>query len=198
MISSRRGRCSGRALRPACSVLSGACAGKRSQLPFLLPPPGLRVRAPVGRMGCAPSCVMPALRLSSRPIASNKRRGSAVFRIEYAGVGVSELRRLQQLEDENRRLRGLVADLTLDQHILQGPTCLRADALEAIQLLLSKPQKGTVALKMCLRDLAMVRVRFGYSRLTVLLKREGWPVGKKLVYRIYRELGAMRRERKQQ
>ena len=29
----------------------------------------------------------------------------------------------------------------------------------------------------------MVRVRFGYPRLTVLLKREGWPVGKKLVYR---------------
>ena len=37
----------------------------------------------------------------------------------YAGMGVSELRRLKQLEDENRRLRGLVADLTLDKHILQ-------------------------------------------------------------------------------
>jgi putative transposase len=34
-------------------------------------------------------------------------------------MGVSELRRLKQLEDENRRLRGLVADLTLDKHILQ-------------------------------------------------------------------------------
>jgi hypothetical protein len=31
----------------------------------------------------------------------------------------SELRRLKQLEDEKRRLRGLVADLTLDEHILQ-------------------------------------------------------------------------------
>ena len=40
------------------------------------------------------------------------------------------------------------------------------------------------------RDLAMVRVRFGYPRLTVLLKREGWPVGKKLLYRLYRELPA--------
>jgi putative transposase len=37
----------------------------------------------------------------------------------YAGMGVSELRRLKQLEDENRRLKGLVADLTLDKHILQ-------------------------------------------------------------------------------
>ena len=34
-------------------------------------------------------------------------------------MGVSELRRLKQLEDENRRLRGFVADLTLDKHILQ-------------------------------------------------------------------------------
>jgi putative transposase len=37
----------------------------------------------------------------------------------YAGMGVSELRRLKQLEEENRRLKGLVADLTLDKHILQ-------------------------------------------------------------------------------
>src|SRR5947209_16473093 len=34
----------------------------------------------------------------------------------------------------------------------------------------------------------MTRVRFGYRRITVLLRREGWPVGKKLGYRLYREL----------
>jgi putative transposase len=32
---------------------------------------------------------------------------------------VSELRKLRQLEDENVRLKKLVADLTLDKHILQ-------------------------------------------------------------------------------
>ena len=37
----------------------------------------------------------------------------------YAGVGVSELRELRQLRDENRQLKSLVADLTLDKHILQ-------------------------------------------------------------------------------
>jgi putative transposase len=37
----------------------------------------------------------------------------------YAGVGVSELRELRQLRDENRQLKTLVADLTLDKHILQ-------------------------------------------------------------------------------
>ena len=52
------------------------------------------------------------------------------------------------------------------------------------------------ALKVRLRDLAMTRVRFGYIRLTVLLKREGWPVGKKLVYRLYREMGLAMRSRK--
>jgi putative transposase len=49
---------------------------------------------------------------------------------------------------------------------------------------------------MRLRDLAMVRVRFGYPRLTVLLKREGWPVGKRLVYRLCRELGLQMRTKK--
>jgi putative transposase len=34
-------------------------------------------------------------------------------------MGVSELRRLRLLEDENRKLKQLVADLTLDKHILQ-------------------------------------------------------------------------------
>ena len=38
---------------------------------------------------------------------------------KYAGMGVAEVRRLRQLEDENRRLKSLVADLTLDKHMLQ-------------------------------------------------------------------------------
>ncbi len=37
---------------------------------------------------------------------------------KYAHLGVSELRRLRQLEDENGRLKRLVADLTLDKHML--------------------------------------------------------------------------------
>jgi len=38
---------------------------------------------------------------------------------KYAGMGVSELRELRQLREENRKLKTLVADLTLDKHILQ-------------------------------------------------------------------------------
>lgn len=49
--------------------------------------------------------------------------------------------------------------------------------------------KDHTALRVRLRDLALTRIRFGYIRLTVLLRREGWAVGKKLVYRLYREMG---------
>ena len=37
---------------------------------------------------------------------------------KFAHLGVNELRRLRQLEDENNRLKRLVADLTLDKHML--------------------------------------------------------------------------------
>jgi putative transposase len=38
---------------------------------------------------------------------------------QYAGLGVSELRELRQLRDENGRLKRLVAALSLDRQILQ-------------------------------------------------------------------------------
>jgi putative transposase len=41
-----------------------------------------------------------------------------IWKKKYGHLGVSELRRMRQLEDENRRLKGLVADLTLDKHML--------------------------------------------------------------------------------
>jgi putative transposase len=37
----------------------------------------------------------------------------------YGGLGPSELRRLRQLEEENRKLKKLVADLSLDKLMLQ-------------------------------------------------------------------------------
>ena len=38
---------------------------------------------------------------------------------KYGGIGVSELRRLRQLEEENAKLKKLVADLSLDKQMLQ-------------------------------------------------------------------------------
>jgi len=38
---------------------------------------------------------------------------------KYAGMGIAELRRLKQLEQENKKLKQLVADLSLDKQMLQ-------------------------------------------------------------------------------
>ena len=38
---------------------------------------------------------------------------------QFAGMGVAEIRRLMQLEEESARLKELVADLTLDRAMLQ-------------------------------------------------------------------------------
>ncbi len=38
---------------------------------------------------------------------------------KYVGMGVGELRRVRQLEEENRKLKRIVADLSLDKHMLQ-------------------------------------------------------------------------------
>jgi len=42
-----------------------------------------------------------------------------VWKKKYAGLGLSELRELRQLREENSKLKHLVADLSLDRHILQ-------------------------------------------------------------------------------
>ena len=41
------------------------------------------------------------------------------WRKKYGGLSRSELERLKQLEDENKSLKRLVADLSLDKHMLQ-------------------------------------------------------------------------------
>lgn len=51
------------------------------------------------------------------------QRGRAVHPInwkkKYAGLLPSQMRRLRELEDENSRLKKIVADLTLDREMLQ-------------------------------------------------------------------------------
>jgi putative transposase len=48
---------------------------------------------------------------------------------------------------------------------------------------------------MRLKELAAARVRYGYRRLHVLLRREGWPVNAKRIYRLYCEEGLSMRIR---
>jgi putative transposase len=42
------------------------------------------------------------------------------WKSKYGGMDVSETQRLRQMEDENRRLKQLVADLSLDREVLKG------------------------------------------------------------------------------
>jgi len=49
--------------------------------------------------------------------------------------------------------------------------------------------RDQTVLRLRIRDIANARVRYGYRRVHVLLRREGWPVNHKRVYRLYREQG---------
>ena len=52
------------------------------------------------------------------------------WRQKYGGLGPSELRKLKQLEEENSKLKRIVADLSLDKAMLQGNRPLEPRALE--------------------------------------------------------------------
>jgi putative transposase len=51
-----------------------------------------------------------------------------VWKKRYGNLGVTELRQMRQLQDENARLKRLVADLTLDRHTLQEAIKKRPEA----------------------------------------------------------------------
>jgi len=46
-----------------------------------------------------------------------------------------------------------------------------------------------------IREIAATRVRYGYRRIHVLLRRQGWQVNAKRVYRLYREIGLQLRNK---
>ena len=62
---------------------------------------------------------------SGKPVAEIVRKMGIAeqtfyrWKKKYAGLGVAELRRLKQLEEENKKLKQLVADLSLDKKRLQ-------------------------------------------------------------------------------
>jgi putative transposase len=50
-------------------------------------------------------------------------------------------------------------------------------------------------LKKRMREIAERRVGYGYRRIHVLLRREGWDVNAKRIYRVYKEMGLQLRHK---
>ena len=51
--------------------------------------------------------------------ATRDRGCNVLYLAQYGGLEISELRRLRQLEEQNRRLKGIVADQALDLRALK-------------------------------------------------------------------------------
>lgn len=85
------------------------------------------------------------------------------------------------------RKRKLVDTIKADWQVSIRRACsvLKIDR----SLYVYKSRRGEQAeLKLKIKDICQTRVRYGYRRVHVLLKREGWPVNPKRIYRLYKEM----------
>ena len=136
---------------------------------------------------------------------------------EYGGLKLDQAKRLKELEKENTRLKRLVAELSLEKQVLRGcgtgkllsperRRCAVEHAREqhglseryACRLL--GQWRGTQryepihrvdedALTRAIIALGANYGRYGYRRITALLRSAGWEVGKDRVQRIWRREG---------
>ena len=131
---------------------------------------------------------------------------------QYAGMGVQELRELRQLRDENGRWktagggsfsgradsagdrlkkavkprqRCRLARWTQEAYQIGARRAARLVQVSRSTLLYQSRKPTQEHLRRRLREIAATHVRYGYRRLTVLLKREGWKINAKRVYRLY-------------
>ena len=84
--------------------------------------------------------------------------------------------------------RDVVGVLRGTYQISERRACSAMGFFRSVQRYQSRRDPQT-ALRMRLKDLAAVRVRYGYRRLHVLLRREGWAVNHKRIHRLYAEEG---------
>lgn len=120
------------------------------------------------------------------------------WKAKYGGMEVSEAKRLKALEDENARLKKLLAEAMLDNAVLKDLASKNGSARwrppqPLFRYEPTMPDDG--ALRQRLRELAAGRRRFGYRRLGYLLAREGIAPNHKKLLRIYREEGLRGRRR---
>lgn len=130
-------------------------------------------------------------------------------------MDVCDAKRLKALEDENAKLKKLLADQMLEASALRellskngrarrqarsrrgsagrhgrvGASGLFLRRCRSQDGPLSVPASAGDELRTRLRDLANERRRFGYRRLFILLQREGEPSGVNRIYRLYRQEG---------
>ena len=136
------------------------------------------------------------------------------WKAKFGGMDVSDARRLKTLEDENAKLKKLLAEAMLDNAMLEGhrvkkmvtPVAKREVATHlaqnfevsqrrackaigidrsSVRYRSRQPDDATVRAR--LRELAAARRRFGYRRLHILLRREGLPMNHKKLRRLYAE-----------
>ena len=73
--------------------------------------------------------------------------------------------------------------------------CAVLSVSRSVQRYVSRRDPCTV-LRQRIKELAWTRIRYGYRRIHVLLRREGWQVNKKKVYRLYKEEGLVMRPKR--
>ncbi|MGI4731230.1 MAG: IS3 family transposase [Janthinobacterium lividum] len=145
------------------------------------------------------------------------------WKAKYGGLEVSDAKRLRALEEENARLKRLLADTMLDNAGLKdllfkkmvAPAAKR-QAVAHLQATLGMSERRACAVvgadrtsmryRSCRADdgdllsrlceLAQQRRRFGYRRLHILLRRDGIAINRKKTQRLYREEGLTVRRRK--
>lgn len=94
-----------------------------------------------------------------------------------------------------RQRREAVRYLQGHYDVSERRACLVVGQPRSVQWYKSRrPPQDT--LKRRIKELAEVRVRYGYKRIHVLLRREGWPINHKRVHRLYCELGLQLRSRR--
>lgn len=84
--------------------------------------------------------------------------------------------------------RELVQFLRVGFRVSERRAC-RAIGVNRSSYRYTSTAKDQTALQMRISDLAAARVRYGYHRLHVLLRRGGWGVNHKRIYRLYRREG---------
>ncbi|MBY3026735.1 IS3 family transposase [Rhizobium leguminosarum] len=136
------------------------------------------------------------------------------WKAKYGGMEVSEAKRLRTLEDENTKLKRLLADAMLDNAALKDlfgkevvtPAAKRKAVAHLMGHHEMSERRACKAIGFCrmtvryetrrdddhelrerMKALAHERRRFGYRRIHVLLRREGHLVNHKRLFRLYRE-----------